>query len=354
MKRTFFFFFFLLWAGYGYWASAYDIKGYLDLDSNWQDRLFLASINSPENLFVASPNFIINETVVGPDGFFDLSGQDLPDDPRFYRLYVVRNNVYAADFMSDTVRNFMHLILTNKTELEIRSHEGKKLFENMIVKGSDLNQQLNSFESVYFRKQKVITHINTVAKRDFQSQRLNKYIRDFVINARNPILGLFAVYHIEDRETDFLRNSKFYFNFQTRLKSVYPRHIYTNAYDNLLTNLVDYRNLVCEIPRITKPWRGWAMMGEGLVILVLLFLLLRQKRSSAAMLTIDYNRLLTDKEQKIWESLSRGMTNKEIAAELFIELSTVKTHINNLYKRLGVSNRHEASDLYKQFKRKSQ
>ncbi|HIN98295.1 MAG TPA: LuxR family transcriptional regulator, partial [Flavobacteriaceae bacterium] len=39
-------------------------------------------------------------------------------------------------------------------------------------------------------------------------------------------------------------------------------------------------------------------------------------------------------------------SNKEIATELFVSVSTVKTHINNIYKKLGVSSRDEVKALY--------
>ncbi|THV57341.1 LuxR family transcriptional regulator [Flagellimonas alvinocaridis] len=57
---------------------------------------------------------------------------------------------------------------------------------------------------------------------------------------------------------------------------------------------------------------------------------------------------LTPQERNIVDYILQDMSNKEIAAELFISLSTVKTHINNLYKKLGVSSREEIVSLYKQ------
>ncbi len=39
--------------------------------------------------------------------------------------------------------------------------------------------------------------------------------------------------------------------------------------------------------------------------------------------------------------MARGLTNQEIAAELFISLSTVKTHLGNVQAKLGARNRVE-------------
>ena len=55
---------------------------------------------------------------------------------------------------------------------------------------------------------------------------------------------------------------------------------------------------------------------------------------------------LTQKELSILAQIAAGKSNKEIASENFVELSTVKTHINNIYSKLGVSNRTAAIRAY--------
>ncbi len=45
------------------------------------------------------------------------------------------------------------------------------------------------------------------------------------------------------------------------------------------------------------------------------------------------------REQEIIELLVKGLSNREIAEKLFISPNTVKTHIKNIYAKLGVSNR---------------
>jgi DNA-binding NarL/FixJ family response regulator len=50
---------------------------------------------------------------------------------------------------------------------------------------------------------------------------------------------------------------------------------------------------------------------------------------------------LTDREEQVLVTVARGRTNSEIADELHISLSTVKTHIASLMAKLGVRNRVE-------------
>ena len=47
-------------------------------------------------------------------------------------------------------------------------------------------------------------------------------------------------------------------------------------------------------------------------------------------------------EQEVLELMAGGKSNHEIAAALFIGEATVKTHVNNILAKLGVSDRTQA------------
>jgi DNA-binding CsgD family transcriptional regulator len=56
---------------------------------------------------------------------------------------------------------------------------------------------------------------------------------------------------------------------------------------------------------------------------------------------------LSKRELEILELLAQGHSNQEIAAKLFVSLSTVKTHIQNLFEKLDVKRRLQAVEKAK-------
>ena len=50
---------------------------------------------------------------------------------------------------------------------------------------------------------------------------------------------------------------------------------------------------------------------------------------------------LTTRQKEVYELIVSGKSNKEIMENLFIEQSTLKSHINQIYKKLKVKSRRE-------------
>lgn len=59
---------------------------------------------------------------------------------------------------------------------------------------------------------------------------------------------------------------------------------------------------------------------------------------------------LTSRETEVLSLVAQGSNNQEIAEKLFVREVTVKTHLNNIFKKLNVSNRTQAVLLAMQLK----
>jgi DNA-binding NarL/FixJ family response regulator len=53
--------------------------------------------------------------------------------------------------------------------------------------------------------------------------------------------------------------------------------------------------------------------------------------------------ILTPREREILELIGQGLTNREIAGQLVIEVGTVKNHVHSILQKLEASSRHEAA-----------
>ena len=90
---------------------------------------------------------------------------------------------------------------------------------------------------------------------------------------------------------------------------------------------------------------GGQIVAEGAVMMRALRELADASRSSGS---LAENRKKTDdlyltrREKEIVKCIARGLKNKEIADQLFISEKTVKTHINNVFRKLEVENRLQA------------
>jgi DNA-binding CsgD family transcriptional regulator len=69
--------------------------------------------------------------------------------------------------------------------------------------------------------------------------------------------------------------------------------------------------------------------------------------------TLNQSRLqelgITPRELEILELIARGLSNREIAAQLFVSENTVKTHSSRLFDKLSARRRTQAVQLGKEF-----
>lgn len=90
---------------------------------------------------------------------------------------------------------------------------------------------------------------------------------------------------------------------------------------------------------IRQVARGEQYLSPSLAMAVL------QKRQSKSPLTASQKSVigsLTDREREILDLLAHGLSNKAIAARLYLSVRTVEGHLANIYARLGVHSRTEA------------
>lgn len=55
---------------------------------------------------------------------------------------------------------------------------------------------------------------------------------------------------------------------------------------------------------------------------------------------------LSNTEKEVLELLAKGLSNAEIAEQRHVSLNTIKTHVSNIYRKIGISRRAELIALF--------
>jgi DNA-binding NarL/FixJ family response regulator len=97
--------------------------------------------------------------------------------------------------------------------------------------------------------------------------------------------------------------------------------------DESLHDLVSTIESVARDEMVCSPWMA--------------MVLVRRVQALAAQRPKPLHRL-TARETEILELVAEGLSNKEIAARLYIEVTTVKNHVHSILEKLGVTRRAEA------------
>lgn len=76
-----------------------------------------------------------------------------------------------------------------------------------------------------------------------------------------------------------------------------------------------------------------------------------QSASPAAVNEVELKKLnLSSREYEVLQLLTKGYSNAEIAENLFLSLSTVKTHVSNLFVKMDVKSRTQAIEKARRLK----
>lgn len=94
------------------------------------------------------------------------------------------------------------------------------------------------------------------------------------------------------------------------------------------------------IEAIHKVYHGNAMINEDIAGKVLK-MFSQMAKENAAVITVDedYIREITESEWKVIGLVSKGLSNKEIAAELFLTEGSVRNYLSSVLKKLDLRDR---------------
>lgn len=313
------------------------------MQGQWQHQIYLATIDKLDTYYSDEAKYIINVAPIDLEGNFEISGDNLPSLPQFYRLYVVKeehSEFNACLFIGGEEHNFLHLILNNNSNVTIHPDTTAYApFGDYQISGDQENILMQQLGQLVYPSY-VFYEMRFPSELKFARDKTNRDLFHFADSCSNTLVSLAAILNT-DFDEYFDTQQEQYQAFGEELIQHLPKHPYTKDYFRKLRYYGD------DGATESGFWWLWGIgiLGIGLIgFLLYQNYVLRQQILQATkqpITTIDaYN--FTNQEQKILSFIEKGKTNKEIASELFIEVSTVKSHINKLYAKLEVNNRKAA------------
>ncbi len=345
-------FFGLLIFGLPFMVQAkYAIEGRVNFIDDWQPTIYLAAIDKLDKLtdyYRTSADLVVSVAPIQTDGSFILTGDNLPSESRFYRLYLLKedNREYETClFVGVNDHNFIHLILHNDSQLKITADkDAYSPFGNYQINGDGENKAMRQLADIVYPSFDFYK-FQFQTERKLSEEKLQQNLKYFSDTCRYPIVSLAAVVNT-DMDHYFETDRYFYEDFGERLKKDLPHSSYTKNYFRKL-NYYGFEQ--------TSSLPNWVFWSLGLLTFSLLIVsglafyfykkLMPSHSETLPKSTTENVEALYDKltlkEREILGLIQEGKANKEIANQLYIGVSTVKSHINKIYSKLEVSSRKE-------------
>jgi len=253
---------------------------------------------------------------ISENGSFSFDQKHISVKNAIYRLYVKR----MEKAITDTITKSKAFILSRADTIHFDKGDAPfGNYTNTNVADKEW-KRMQAFEKQLLHSQ--------LAESEEASQ-LKSYAKDSLRILVVKLIGIRALEEKELLDQDIAKNPNFYLAFLNELKDsdVPPtQYLFLEKKLAYLTQITIERKYAWST--VINFTLGFLVLGLGALLII------QRKRRPV---TLDLSR----QERNIQTLILEGKTNKEIANELFISLSTVKTHITNIYSKLKVSNRSE-------------
>jgi len=331
-------------------SAQYKFSGNVENDSLY-GAAYLSIIEDYRKIYGVHEEQIINKVKINTN-FFEFKGNNLDVKNKIYRIHIDNCNDAELDTnhfngKCDASREII-FIANNRDTVNLPIS-----LENQVFCAIESNNKhSNTFFKIDSLKEQMrydYGNYRSEANKKLNNRKWFTKLQQFGEQQNEPLSELYIYNFLSDRSSDLysyylkdINANKYYDELLDRLKSKYPNSSYTVQYEAEIT--AD-RFLSSQSKSNAFSWKYFGyilLLLSVLANILLLFKLKRTKRKQKEELTDQ----LTQQEQKILDLILEDKTNKEIAAEIFVSLSTVKTHINNLYKKLDIGSREQLKSLF--------
>lgn len=330
-----------------YTLAQYQFSGKVNHELK-EGKVYLSTIEDYRKISGVYSEQILNMTLPDSLGNFSFMGDNLPSENKMYRIHL--------DTCSDEEQSINHFTghCANSKEVVFIANNTDTLsfpfsFDNemfcRIVSNNDKAQLFLRIDSLKHEMRFAFGTYRSEANRSLNTKKWFTILQEYGKTLQEPLAELYIYSFLSDRTNDlheyYLEDVKvnpYYENLRVRLKEKYPESSYTKQYE---AELEADEFLVNRNKGI--PWWIYFLVGFAVFSVLGNFYFIGKWRQLQK--TSKNVETLSKQEQKVMELILEDKSNKEIAEALFVSVNTVKTHINNIYKKLNISSREELKKL---------
>lgn len=304
------------------------ISGNLQLDSSWDRVLYISQIKSFDDMFAMSNNIIIEKVMIDENGDFKFSTKYLPTEDQLYRIHLSKKGDPPASLIiGGKDENHLFLVAHRNSAIAITNTDQKSVFQNIKINGSPINQFIQKTNEIASYLDSSDFESSAI-KTEFISKAIYEKLRYVADTSTLPLVSLFAIYK-SNFESNYKVNQEFYELYLDKWEqeeSLYFKE-FRKKFPVQKSNELLYRSLIAV---------SFLVLGFGLSFL----------RPNPVKKEINQLKDLSLQERKIFGLIQEGKSNKEISEDCNIGLSTVKSHVSNIYSKLDIKSRKEALDVH--------
>lgn len=339
----------LLFSKVGY--AQYFFSGYVE-ENNVNGTAYLSLISDYRRTIGVYEEQVISKMRI-TDNYIEFRGDNLDIEHKLYKIHIDNcNNGQAGkshfNGKCDATSQIVFIANNNDSigfpssfedqmfcSIDARKKHAKAIFK------IDSLKELMTFDYISFRSE---------ANRNLNNKKWFTTLQNFGKELDEPLAELYVYNFLSDRSSDFhtyylndVQSNTYYDQLLGRLVKSYPNSTYTKQYEAELAT--DRYALEYVEGNYIFSWK-YILFALLLLSVLLNFFFWSKLNRSNRLQQKDLKGQLTKQEQRILELILQNKTNKEIAQEIFVSVSTVKTHINNLYKKLNIASRDEIKVLF--------
>ncbi|MBO3117004.1 response regulator transcription factor [Winogradskyella sp. DF17] len=332
--------------------AQYAFSGYINPEDS-KSPVYLSLVEDYRKMSGAYSEQILTKTLADSTGYFQFTGDQLANQNRIYRIHIDKCSDSSNEvnhFNGDCSDSEAFLFIAKNTDtLSLPFSFGKQIF--CAVESN--NPGASAFLKIDSLKQDMkfaYGEFRSEANRKLNNKKWFRTLQEFGQNLEEPLAELYIYNYLSNRSSDLhsyyvqdLKTNTYYDALLDRLVSQYPNASYTKQYKGELESdryMLGF-NDGGKLNSYTYWLFGLLLLSLGLNVWLIYYQLKKQKNRSIALKSN-----LSKQETIVLEQLLLDKSNKEIAETLFLSVSTIKSHTNNIYKKLNVQSREEAKSLF--------